>query len=99
MVAGGIVQAVLGLKTEQMSLEDIAKPLTAQEAEDVEEGDAGAATQPGTQSAKRRCYRRALGLAQEQGAIRRTGRDRYALPEDGGAPLARAGGSVPSSRT
>ena len=33
MIAGGIVEAFLGVKAEGQSLEDIAKPLTAEDAE------------------------------------------------------------------
>jgi MFS family permease len=40
MIAGGIVEAVLGVKAENQSLENIAKPLTA------EEGSAGGEHQP-----------------------------------------------------
>jgi hypothetical protein len=39
MIAGGIVQAVLGVEAAQKQLEDIAKPLTAQDAEAAEEGN------------------------------------------------------------
>ena len=39
MIAGGIVQAVLGVEAAGRQLEDIAKPLTAQDAERDGEGD------------------------------------------------------------
>jgi MFS family permease len=44
MIIGGIVEAFLGVKAEGQSLEDIATPLTAEDAED----DAGAGTGSGT---------------------------------------------------
>jgi MFS family permease len=62
MAIGGIVELIYGLKAEQESLEDIAKPLTAEEAEQKGEGegepdrerDRAAAPAPG---APRRRYR------------------------------------------
>jgi hypothetical protein len=33
MIAGGLVEAFLGVKAERQSLENIAKPLTAEDAE------------------------------------------------------------------
>jgi MFS family permease len=43
MIAGGIVEAFLGVKAEGQSLESIAQPLTA---EDADSGSAGSAPQP-----------------------------------------------------
>ena len=43
MIAGGIVEAFLGVKAEGQSLENIAKPLTA---EDADSGAAGPTPQP-----------------------------------------------------
>ena len=43
MIAGGIVEAFLGVKAEGQSLEDIATPLTA---EDADSGAAGPTPQP-----------------------------------------------------
>ena len=41
MIAGGIVQAVLGVEAAGRQLEDIAKPLTAEDAEAEERGEGG----------------------------------------------------------
>ena len=46
MAIGGIVELFLGVKAEQESLEDIAKPLTAEDAEDDGERDRGEAPAP-----------------------------------------------------
>ena len=43
MIAGGIVEAFLGVKAEGQSLEDIATPLTA---EDADSGAAGPTPEP-----------------------------------------------------
>ena len=45
MVAGGIVEAFLGVKAEGQSLESIAQPLTA---EDADSGTSGPTPQPAT---------------------------------------------------
>jgi len=42
MIAGGIVQAVIGVEAAQKDLEEVAKPLSAKAAEDAEGADAGA---------------------------------------------------------
>ncbi|HEY8467245.1 MAG TPA: MFS transporter [Solirubrobacterales bacterium] len=42
MIAGGIVELILGVRAEQRQLEDIAKPITAEEAE----GEEGKTTEP-----------------------------------------------------
>jgi hypothetical protein len=39
MAVGGVVELILGVRAEQQQLEDIAKPLTAREAEAGEEGE------------------------------------------------------------
>jgi hypothetical protein len=54
MAIGGIVELFFGVKAEQESLEDIAKPLTAEDAEEKDEGDRERAAAPG---APRRRYR------------------------------------------
>jgi MFS family permease len=41
MIIGGVVQAIWGVAAEQRSLEDVAKPLTAQDAEPSRNGDRG----------------------------------------------------------
>ena len=43
MIAGGVVEAFLGVKAERQSLESIATPLTA---EDADTGSSGPAPQP-----------------------------------------------------
>src|SRR3954452_6922593 len=48
MVAGGIVEAFLGVKAEGQSLEDIATPLTAEDGDDEAGSGAGSAPQPAT---------------------------------------------------
>ena len=50
MVAGGIVAAFLGVKAEGESLENIAKPLTAED-DDADEADSGSGSQPSPQRA------------------------------------------------
>ena len=45
MITGGIVEAFLGVRAEGQSLESIAKPLTA---EDADRGAAGPTPQPAT---------------------------------------------------
>ena len=45
MIAGGIVEAFLGVKAEGQSLESIAQPLTA---EDADAGSTGNAPEPAT---------------------------------------------------
>ena len=58
MAIGGIVELLYGIKAEQESLEDIAKPLTAEEAEDAEgehaKGDRDGAAAPATAAARKR---------------------------------------------
>jgi MFS family permease len=54
MAIGGIVELFLGVRAEQESLEDIAKPLTAEDAEDTGEPDRGEGT---AARARRRRYR------------------------------------------
>jgi hypothetical protein len=39
MIGGGLVELVLGVRAEGQSLEDIAKPLTAEDAEDAPSAD------------------------------------------------------------
>jgi MFS family permease len=49
MIAAGLVEVFLGVRAERQSLENIAKPLTAEEAEEAEAAMMGlAATSPGT---------------------------------------------------
>lgn len=49
MIAAGLVEAFLGVRAERQSLENIAKPLTAEEAEEAGAATMGfAATSPGT---------------------------------------------------
>ena len=48
MVAGGIVEAFLGVKAEGQSLEDIATPLTAEDADDETGTGPGSSRQPAT---------------------------------------------------
>ncbi len=58
MIAAGLVELVLGVKAEQRSLEDIATPLTAQdaEAEEVEAGGAEPANEDWGSSGRRRYH-------------------------------------------
>jgi MFS family permease len=68
MVGAGIVQAIMGIEAAQKNLEDVAKPLSAEAAEDAEDeqrptADAGAHD--------------ALGIAERRGDILRTGRSRF----------------------
>jgi MFS family permease len=67
MVAGGIVELALGVRAEQRSLEDIAKPLTAREAE--EGAERAAPAQPDESERRRR----------ERFERERAGRRRYRL--------------------
>ena len=60
MIGGGIVQAVLGVEAAGRQLEDIAKPLTAQDAE--QDGDGG--------RPRRRQARGRAGRDGESGALR-----------------------------
>jgi MFS family permease len=53
MAIGGIVELFYGVKAEQMALEDIAKPLTAQDAETDAGRDREAAPAPGAQRPER----------------------------------------------
>jgi MFS family permease len=55
MAIGGIVELIFGVRAEKASLEDIAKPLTAEDAEDAGEGDRG---REGEEAAARPAQRR-----------------------------------------
>ena len=46
MVAGGVVEALLGVHAEGRSLEDLARPLTAEDPDDEAYVDAGRAGAP-----------------------------------------------------
>ena len=70
MAIGGLVELVLGVKAEGQQLEDIAKPLTAEEAEE----DAG--EEPGREPAPER---RGRDLAAESAVRERERRHRYRL--------------------
>ncbi len=71
MAFGGIVEIFLGVKAEGESLEDIAKPLTAQ---DAEEGKGVADPEKADEEAERTAARH-----RERDARQRTGRGRYRL--------------------
>ena len=64
MAIGGIVELFLGVKAEQESLEDIAKPLTAEDAEGDGERDRGEAPAPSAPAARERRRRYRLGPGQ-----------------------------------
>jgi MFS family permease len=72
MALGGIAEIFLGVKAERVSLEDIAKPLTAEEAESGELGGEAADAEEPT-SAERRWREREERRLQRE----RTGRRRY----------------------
>jgi MFS family permease len=69
MAVGGIVELIFGVKAEQEPLEDIAKPLTAEEAERAPGGDREQGPDRGEQERRERIERRR--------ARERTGRRRY----------------------
>jgi hypothetical protein len=60
MAVGGIVELILGLRAEQKQLEEIAAPLTAQEAERAPEAEPGA--DEAAERARRRAERERAGL-------------------------------------
>ncbi len=70
MAIGGIVELFLGVKAERAQLEDIAKPLTAEEAEEDADPDAGREPVP---------QRRGRDLAAEAAVRERERRHRYRL--------------------
>ena len=64
MAIGGIVELFLGVKAEQESLEDIAKPLTAEDAEEGADGKAEGAGERDAAAARERRRRLRLGPGQ-----------------------------------
>jgi MFS family permease len=78
MAVGGVAELFLGVRAEQTQLEDIAKPLTAEEAE---EGEAGEAEEEGEDERSEREERERLWRerTERRAAWERAGRRRYRL--------------------
>jgi MFS family permease len=75
MAVGGIAEIFLGVKAEQAQLEDIAKPLTAEEAEEGGEEDDGGKRQPPPEQEE--TERRWRERSERRGARERAGLRRY----------------------
>ncbi len=71
MALGGIAELFLGVKAEQAELEDIAKPLTAEEAQEGEEGQQGAEeeTDPQALEHRRRAAEERARAAEHRAAV------------------------------
>ncbi len=84
MALGGIVELFLGVRAEQQQLEDIAKPLTAEDAEREEEGEpAGEESEEARRA--REARERAERRHRERELRQRRGRRRYRLGPGSGA--------------
>jgi hypothetical protein len=56
MIAAGLVAMFLAVNAEQRSLEDVAEPLTAQDADDYSDDELAANRRAGTRSSLRRYH-------------------------------------------
>ncbi len=98
MAIGGVVELLFGVKAEQQTLEDIAKPLTAEDAEQGEGAEQGPTR--GEQHRDERREERRPTRARQRAERERSGRRRYRPgPSETATPTSRRGCSGTSLRS